>query len=107
LLPLLLASPVPGQYLFLFSSAERRSLTSFPTRRSSDLSRSRWSSHPEGSLRGLEAVLGVGGLHLLPGDPQEVEDRVEEGDVHRGDRKSTRLNSSHVKISYAVFCLIK
>src|SRR5690606_3274580 len=24
-----------------------------------------------------------------------------------GDRKSTRLNSSHVKISYAVFCLIK
>src|SRR5690606_39330193 len=23
----------------------------------------------------------------------------------RGDRKSTRLNSSHVKISYAVFCL--
>src|SRR5690606_23598231 len=23
------------------------------------------------------------------------------------DRKSTRLNSSHVKISYAVFCLIK
>src|SRR5690606_40553625 len=26
--------------------------------------------------------------------------------VH-GDRKSTRLNSSHVKISYAVFCLKK
>src|SRR5690606_20568608 len=25
----------------------------------------------------------------------------------RRDRKSTRLNSSHVKISYAVFCLIK
>src|SRR5690606_41644384 len=25
----------------------------------------------------------------------------------RGDRKSTRLNSSHVKISYAVFCLNK
>src|SRR5207342_3855697 len=24
-----------------------------------------------------------------------------------GDRKSTRLNSSHVKISYAVFCLRK
>src|SRR5690625_5701439 len=24
-----------------------------------------------------------------------------------GDRKSTRLNSSHVAISYAVFCLIK
>src|SRR5690606_41991833 len=31
------------------------------------------------------------------------------GARHRGrrDRKSTRLNSSHVKISYAVFCLKK
>src|SRR5690625_6085913 len=28
------------------------------------------------------------------------------GDI-RLDRKSTRLNSSHVAISYAVFCLIK
>src|SRR5690606_42150824 len=27
--------------------------------------------------------------------------------VGAGDRKSTRLNSSHVKISYAVFCLNK
>src|SRR3989442_12527911 len=26
---------------------------------------------------------------------------------YRGDRKSTRLNSSHVRISYAVFCLKK
>src|SRR5215475_8978961 len=25
--------------------------------------------------------------------------------LNAGDRKSTRLNSSHVKISYAVFCL--
>src|SRR5690606_41171163 len=30
-----------------------------------------------------------------------------EGDRRRSDRKSTRLNSSHVKISYAVFCLKK
>src|SRR5690606_41605586 len=29
------------------------------------------------------------------------------GLVHDPDRKSTRLNSSHVKISYAVFCLKK
>src|SRR3989442_8300295 len=29
------------------------------------------------------------------------------GDLQRGDRKSTRLNSSHVRISYAVFCLKK
>src|SRR5690606_39973345 len=27
------------------------------------------------------------------------------GHASRQDRKSTRLNSSHVKISYAVFCL--
>src|SRR3712207_7970080 len=27
--------------------------------------------------------------------------------VHHGDRKSTRLNSSHANISYAVFCLKK
>src|SRR3989442_8324208 len=35
--------------------------------------------------------------------------RVERGAVERPelDRKSTRLNSSHVRISYAVFCLKK
>src|SRR3989442_8615202 len=27
--------------------------------------------------------------------------------LHGADRKSTRLNSSHVRISYAVFCLKK
>src|SRR3712207_7309658 len=27
--------------------------------------------------------------------------------IRRGDRKSTRLNSSHANISYAVFCLKK
>src|SRR2546430_5062456 len=33
---------------------------------------------------------------------------VPEGRVeHAGDRKSTRLNSSHSQISYAVFCLKK
>src|SRR5256885_447830 len=29
------------------------------------------------------------------------------GDVRTSDRKSTRLNSSHLVISYAVFCLKK
>src|SRR3712207_7569316 len=29
------------------------------------------------------------------------------GRLHRLDRKSTRLNSSHANISYAVFCLKK
>src|SRR5260221_10067513 len=33
---------------------------------------------------------------------------VSDGDAQgRGDRKSTRLNSSHTVISYAVFCLKK
>src|SRR3712207_8344420 len=36
---------------------------------------------------------------------QQVEDEGPPG--HRGDRKSTRLNSSHANISYAVFCLKK
>src|SRR3712207_8762117 len=30
-----------------------------------------------------------------------------EGEGRQGDRKSTRLNSSHANISYAVFCLKK
>src|SRR2546428_12061143 len=37
-------------------------------------------------------------------DPRQKE---QEGDVNSQDRKSTRLNSSHDQISYAVFCLKK
>src|SRR5690606_41380688 len=37
-------------------------------------------------------------------DAQRVHDAL---GVRERDRKSTRLNSSHVKISYAVFCLKK
>src|SRR5690606_40937064 len=37
----------------------------------------------------------------------ECEPRCVREAGQRGDRKSTRLNSSHVKISYAVFCLKK
>src|SRR5690625_5432630 len=38
----------------------------------------------------------------------EMEAGIEaRGGPGRGDRKSTRLNSSHVAISYAVFCLKK
>src|SRR5688572_31468032 len=33
--------------------------------------------------------------------------RQDEGDARQVDRKSTRLNSSHSQISYAVFCLKK
>src|SRR5690606_41420789 len=40
-----------------------------------------------------------------PSPPQRS--RRESTTASGGDRKSTRLNSSHVKISYAVFCLKK
>src|SRR3712207_6898943 len=36
-----------------------------------------------------------------------VEGRPRRDEVAAGDRKSTRLNSSHANISYAVFCLKK
>src|SRR5690606_42115973 len=42
-----------------------------------------------------------------PRTPASVRRRRPRGRVPSPDRKSTRLNSSHVKISYAVFCLKK
>src|SRR5438067_13928543 len=39
--------------------------------------------------------------------PGQQPDRDADPMGHRRDRKSTRLNSSHVSISYAVFCLKK
>src|SRR5215510_11939064 len=39
--------------------------------------------------------------------PVRVGGRAGRPDLQRPDRKSTRLNSSHVAISYAVFCLKK
>src|SRR5439155_20759466 len=38
---------------------------------------------------------------------QEIQKRSSSRSVALRDRKSTRLNSSHVAISYAVFCLKK
>src|SRR5688572_32032689 len=38
---------------------------------------------------------------------QRADERLSRGWGVRGDRKSTRLNSSHSQISYAVFCLKK
>src|SRR2546430_8878075 len=37
----------------------------------------------------------------------ELDQAVHHPDAHLLDRKSTRLNSSHSQISYAVFCLKK
>src|SRR5690242_13766657 len=39
--------------------------------------------------------------------PHGLRDRQARGEVGGEDRKSTRLNSSHMSISYAVFCLKK
>src|SRR5207249_9069344 len=47
---------------------------------------------------GIMGILKAGGAYL-PISPDNPPDRI--------DRKSTRLNSSHVSISYAVFCLKK
>src|SRR5207253_5855780 len=38
---------------------------------------------------------------------EQAPTRLEDDQRYREDRKSTRLNSSHVAISYAVFCLKK
>src|SRR5207249_5517338 len=69
---------------FFYSYGDHRDLHSFPTRRSSD-------------LRCWSPYRACGYL----GSPRRSARR------RSGDRKSTRLNSSHVSISYAVFCLKK
>src|SRR5690606_41732358 len=106
--------------LLLYRSSPHSDLPSFPTRRSSDLRSGslapagrpvsylrpavirrmtdlRQTSHVDipGSDDVGEEVAG-GALTVGASDP-----------LHVQDRKSTRLNSSHVKISYAVFCLKK
>src|SRR5207302_9703684 len=89
---------VAGQLLYylLQSYVPPRVLHSFPTRRSSDLTPGGWAR--------LEACRRAGwdrqqrGVEAAPRGPQTL--------PHQ-DRKSTRLNSSHVKTSYAVFCLKK
>src|SRR5690606_42152168 len=95
-------------------------LRSSPTRRSSDLARRRrtrlrdvWPDvvdHVSSAVRaGLalpEALVQLGErgpAELRPAFLEFAHDYRATGRF--SDRKSTRLNSSHVKISYAVFCL--
>src|SRR5690606_42002878 len=51
----------------------------------------------------LKAILADGTTHAFGPVPGNLGDA--DFDPRTLDRKSTRLNSSHVKISYAVFCL--
>src|SRR3712207_6856411 len=53
---------------------------------------------------GVGATVGLPARIVVPPDHRCV-DRIEEAGEE--DRKSTRLNSSHANISYAVFCLKK
>src|SRR3712207_6988057 len=61
---------------------------------------------PHQGKQSLEIELGVGGM----GDGLGLHGGVDADPLQAGgpqDRKSTRLNSSHANISYAVFCLKK
>src|SRR5256885_3909272 len=55
-------------------------------------------------LRGLG---GTYGLHFKEFVPLDTGGPLTLQALRAGDRKSTRLNSSHLVISYAVFCLKK
>src|SRR5439155_21833818 len=81
------------RFFFLLCYRAHRDLHSFPTRRSSDLEQELGPT-----LAGLTTLEM---LARLRGAVDEV------CQIFREDRKSTRLNSSHVAISYAVFCLKK
>src|SRR5688500_20291692 len=92
------------QFIFFLVLGRPPCSTLFPTRRSSDLFGAEqcregndWDEAPSRRGRG-----GRGGAHR-----DECAQRPESGRRQAGDRKSTRLNSSHLVISYAVFCLKK
>src|SRR5690606_39422322 len=50
-----------------------------------------------------DTLWSIARAHYPEADPRKVIHAI----LELKDRKSTRLNSSHVKISYAVFCLKK
>src|SRR5438034_8318186 len=60
-------------------------------------------------FRSGEGLLVGGGhvVHRAPDLLEEAPDADDAGIAEVADRKSTRLNSSHTVISYAVFCLKK
>src|SRR5438045_5292225 len=79
---------------------------SFPTRRSSDLMRQRQKEEARRATPRTEDRDGTENdpLHRVPDGAPTPERLTQSIEL---DRKSTRLNSSHLGISYAVFCLKK
>src|SRR5438876_3959815 len=85
----------------LYRHAHHPPLHSFPTRRSSDLLVGKQPKNRARNFLGLAAAFQ--GRRL--GDARHPAGIA--ASPSRRDRKSTRLNSSHPSISYAVFCLKK
>src|SRR5690554_7689488 len=96
-------------FLFLWYD-DHRYLHSFPTRRSSDLENvrvfpiSNWTELDVWNYLKREKIIlpEIYYSHL-----RTCVLRKNKLLAYSEDRKSTRLNSSHVRISYAVFCLKK
>src|SRR5690242_21501484 len=106
-------------FFFLLIRLPPRS-TLFPTRRSSDLGVLGVAGGLAGRLAVVPLLLDADAVLLQPAAEGVVVHRQHLGRLHplplavgerllQGpllqDRKSTRLNSSHMSISYAVFCL--
>src|SRR5207302_11192219 len=100
-----LRSTCISSLLFFYSSADPRHLHSFPTRRSSDL-RTLAGQEPDVIQHRLP-VESLARIHSRLAGSADGAVAQQVSQEPREDRKSTRLNSSHVKISYAVFCLKK
>src|SRR5436190_12595438 len=91
---------------FLSCYRHHRDLHSFPTRRSSDLVKNLDDQDIE-LYRGWH-VFGPGErVNLVWRHEASLILRESSAEGEQKDRKSTRLNSSHTVISYAVFCLKK
>src|SRR5207244_13174318 len=95
------AAPRPLLHFFLFCAGPLPDPPSFPTRRSSDL----FVVAAGVCLAVLSGLLWRNGG--LPRSLQSAWNLSDWQPWKPPDRKSTRLNSSHQIISYAVFCLKK
>src|SRR5207244_10980760 len=107
---------LPTPFFVLTCPPYLRHLPSFPTRRSSDLrlpvrhvglDHLQGQGRAEGPAGRLPAVRQAGETQPGPAEAGLLTDRQGAREGPLPDRKSTRLNSSHQIISYAVFCLKK